>query len=287
MATCSVVRQPATFSYVLKAAVAMRWLALGLCALMAVGCQSDPSADATLPPPSFAQSHEAPLPPYTQPHYVAAPVVPYTYVVPRPLPAAAPKSQPPVVPHRVSVASAVPAAWIPDAPARQWKWIVIHHTATTFGNEAIVNQWHLDRGFDEMGYHFLIGNGSRSGDGQVEVGPRWPKQKWGAHTKTPDNRFNDFGIGICLVGNFQVGYPTAAQMRSVDKLVAYLMKKYNIPADHVLGHGDCKSTECPGKNFSVAAVRNAATRLLADEGYNLAEPAVASAGELMQDVDRK
>ena len=63
------------------------------------------------------------------------------------------------------------------------------------------NQW------DELGYHFVIGNGTHTGDGQVEVGSRWGKQKHGAHCKTPDNYYNDHGIGICLVGNFENSNP--------------------------------------------------------------------------------
>jgi hypothetical protein len=93
-------------------------------------------------------------------------------------------------------APAPPDGWIPPVAARPWQWIIIHHTATTFGNAQIIDAWHRNNGWDELGYHFVIGNGSNSGDGQVEIGPRWPKQKWGAHTKTADNRFNDYGIGI-------------------------------------------------------------------------------------------
>jgi 5-methylcytosine-specific restriction endonuclease McrA len=32
---------------------------------------------------------------------------------------------------------------------------------------------HRDKGWDELGYHFVIGNGTSSGDGVVEVGTRW------------------------------------------------------------------------------------------------------------------
>jgi N-acetyl-anhydromuramyl-L-alanine amidase AmpD len=92
----------------------------------------------------------------------------------------------------------------------------------------------------------------------------------GAHTKSPDNRFNDFGIGICLVGNFDLTYPTTAQMRSLDRLVAYLMKTYHIPPDRVLGHNDCKSTDCPGKHLNVAVVRRAALAILAADGETFA-----------------
>jgi hypothetical protein len=244
---------------------------------LALGCQSQP--DTSLPDASFQP------PPVEQPKPKPAPEVAIVTVKPSPmLPHTTTTPPPPAVRRLPQVASAVPKDWIPAAPIRPWRWIVIHHSATTFGNLAIINQWHIDRGFDEAGYHFIIGNGSRSGDGQIEVGPRWPKQKWGAHTKTPDNRFNDFGIGICLVGNFDIDHPTPAQLRSCAKLVAYLMKTYNIPPDRVMGHGDCKPTDCPGKNMSIAQVRAMATRILAEEETEpLDWDKLAQSGELMVD----
>ena len=124
---------------------------------------------------------------------------------------------------------------------RDWYWIVIHHSATPSGSEKDFDREHKEKGWDECGYHFVIGNGTNSGNGQVEIGPRWPIQKYGAHAYTPDERFNQHGIGICLVGNFMVDRPTAAQMASLNKLVKYLMVTYNIPANRVL------ATEIPSK----------------------------------------
>ena len=154
--------------------------------------------------------------------------------------------------------------WVP-VPPRPWQWIVIHHSATPYGNAQIIDGWHREKGWDELGYHFVIDNGNGGADGRVEVGPRWTKQKWGAHTKTTDNRFNDFGIGICLVGNFDVDHPSEAQMRSLANLVAFLMKTYHIPAERVLGHSDAKPTDCPGRFMNVAEVRQRASQLLAGE----------------------
>ena len=146
------------------------------------------------------------------------------------------------------------------------------------------DKMHRAKGWDELGYHFVIGNGTDTRDGQIEVGSRWPKQKWGAHAKTPDNRYNEYGIGICLVGNFDVSYPTHAQMVSVERLVAYLMKTYHIPADHVLGHGDTKATDCPGRHMSVATVRRTCTRMLADAGEQIpADATVTASAELLVD----
>jgi len=257
-----------------------RWVSILISGvLVAAGCSSDMD-EAPVPrayhPVIVTQAYAAP----PRPVYVAPPP-------PRPVVAYRP-----VTPARPRMArtpwGTVPADWIPPVPPRPWKWIIIHHTATSFGNAAIVTRWHLARGFDEMGYHFLIGNGTDSGDGQVEVGTRWPKQKWGAHTKSPDNRFNDYGIGICLVGNFDITYPTARQMRSLDMLVAYLMHTYHIPPQNVLGHGDVKRTDCPGKHMNVALVREAAMQILAQAGDHQFdnEPMLAAGTELMHSVNR-
>ena len=193
---------------------------------------------------------------------VAAPVVATQQP---PAPQVTLNTQPP--PAKTTTAAAygsVPRTWIPNATARPWKWIVIHHSATPSGNAAVFDKMHKDKGWDELGYHFVIGNGTQSADGQIEVGPRWPKQKWGAHAKTPNNEFNERGIGICLVGNFDVERPTAAQMRSLTRLVTYLMKTYSISPRDVIGHGETKPTDCPGRYMNVAAIRRAVAQALAD-----------------------
>lgn len=179
----------------------------------------------------------------------------------RPAPAPAAEATEPTV---VSKPIAAPvAAWVPMVRARDWKYIVIHHSATPDGNAAKFDREHKAKGWDELGYHFVIDNGRGGPDGRVEVGPRWPKQKWGAHAKTPDNRFNEHGIGICFVGNFESGRPTPKQMQAAAKLVAWLMQTYNIPARNVIGHDDTKSTLCPGRNMNLAQVRSLANDVIA------------------------
>jgi N-acetyl-anhydromuramyl-L-alanine amidase AmpD len=150
------------------------------------------------------------------------------------------------------------AAWKPRVPSRDWKWIVIHHSATPGGSMAFFDKEHKAKGWDGVGYHFVIGNGTESGDGQIEVTQRWPLQKWGAHAKTVDNRFNEHGIGICLVGNFDVERPSPKQMQSLARLVAHLSQTYRISPQNVVGHKDTKATDCPGRFVNMAAIRNAA-----------------------------
>jgi hypothetical protein len=228
-----------------------------------------------LPPPNFGGPTLAPAAPTPPPGPVAGVAVP---------PPAAPVAvkPPPAPPHAVAaVPPGTPRDWVPSAAANKWSWIVIHHSATSVGGAARFNKDHQAKGWDELGYHFVIGNGTDTGNGQVEVGGRWAKQKWGAHAKTADNRFNEHGIGICLVGNFDLTRPSDAQMKSLSKLVAYLMKTYHIPADHVIGHGDTKPTECPGRNMSIAAVRRLSTQAMIAAGGTPEPTRTASAGELL------
>lgn len=156
------------------------------------------------------------------------------------------------LPRRPAAAVGDPA-WHAASNGRQWRYIVIHHSATRGGNAQQFDTSHRQvRGFDELGYHFVIDNGNGGPDGRVEVGSRWPKQKHGAHTGgTPDNEYNETGIGICLVGDFTTGMPTAAQLASLNRLTAYLAETYDIPPANVITHQDAPGgdTACPGGQF--------------------------------------
>ena len=132
---------------------------------------------------------------------------------------------------------------------RPWRYIVIHHSASPSGNAEQFDAAHRERGWDELGYHFVITNGQGGCDGQIEVGSRWRKQKQGAHCGgTPANEYNELGIGICLVGDFTTGMPTAAQLASLKRLTGYLVKTYQISPSQVITHQDAPNahTECPG-----------------------------------------
>ena len=145
------------------------------------------------------------------------------------------------------------ASWTPAVRERKWQWIILHHSDDLSGNLAKYDKIHRnDRGWENgCGYHFVVGNGSLSGDGAIERSDRWRQQLQGAHTKVPGNRFNEHGIGICLVGDFDEGgrRPTPAQMEELVRLVRWLKARYNIPDANVRGHRDCTATECPGRFF--------------------------------------
>jgi hypothetical protein len=145
---------------------------------------------------------------------------------------------------------------LPEA-RNAWQYIIIHHSASPSGSAAAFDRLHRGKGWDGLAYHFVITNGKGGLDGGLEVSPRWTTQKHGAHagalpaTTSADfrNGFNEFGIGICLVGNFERKQPTEQQLATLAELIRELRAEFNIPEDHILGHGTVKGTACPGGSF--------------------------------------
>lgn len=84
-------------------------------------------------------------------------------------------------------------------------------------------------------------------DGEVVPTFRWQEQLHGAHSGHAV--FNSRGIGICLIGNFEVSRPTVKQLAAVKRLVRVLAVRHQIPEDRVIGHSAVKATSCPGKKF--------------------------------------
>lgn len=174
---------------------------------------------------------------------------------PQPPRPADPRPQPPTQ-QQVRRPSGEPS-WYPSGGiSGRWTTIVVHHSATATGNARSFDRAHRDKGWEELGYHFVIGNGTSSGDGVIEVGGRWRSQKHGAHCKTPDNYFNEHGIGICLVGDFTKTRPSARQMASLQRLVSFLCDQCRIPDSRVTTHGlVTKNTQCPGNHFPIMSLR--------------------------------
>lgn len=131
--------------------------------------------------------------------------------------------------------------------------IVVHCTATRpkwwEGRSAEekareVRQWHLDRGFNDIGYHWLIDR-----DGTIVKGR--DESKTGAHVKG----HNANTIGISLFGGhgsssddqFSDNY-TPAQETALRQLIAEIEMRYNI--QKVSGHNEYSTKACPGFRVS-------------------------------------
>ena len=152
------------------------------------------------------------------------------------------------------------AAWGARSPDRSnltvnrnpWTRLTVHHTAmhsSTLGRvspgeigqaiQGIQRQHMVDRGFGDIGYHFLV-----DPRGGIWAGRDLTYQ--GAHALGSNNIAN---LGICLLGNFEDERPTAAALSALERLVNDLRERYGIPRNRVYGHRDFTSTACPGRNL--------------------------------------
>lgn len=132
----------------------------------------------------------------------------------------------------------------------RWRYIVAHHSAIEQGNAAIYGAAHRRRRMTNgLAYHFVIGNGIDSGDGEIEIGPRWKGQLRGGHVGNWS--VNESGIGICLVGNLENHRPTPRQRLSLIQLIDYLQEGKVASNCEITVHKwvDGSQTLCPGRHF--------------------------------------
>ncbi len=127
--------------------------------------------------------------------------------------------------------------------------IIIHCSATKPKQDIGVNEirrWHKDRGWSDIGYHYVIRKDGTTEDGR-------PNQRSGAHAKG----HNKHSIGICLVGGLDAdGNPSPKyskeQRRALRKLVDFLQQTYCVPSSGVLGHRQLPNVakSCPCFNVT-------------------------------------
>ena len=170
-------------------------------------------------------------------------------------PAAAPKK--PAAPDWRFIQPVRSQIEAPKNRLRDWEYIVVHHSGTSGGNAKIFDYFHAEeRGMENgMAYHFVIGNGTDSGDGQIEVGNRWRRQIQGGHLAS--ETLNEIAIGICLVGDFSRSRLGPRQAASLIELVQYLRKMMPDQRLKFRTHREINTrpTECPGRLFPTQALR--------------------------------
>ena len=125
---------------------------------------------------------------------------------------------------------------------RQINELVVHCSATPAGREfhaADIDRWHRERGWNGIGYHYVI-----CLDGTVEPGR--PIERVGAHVAG----HNAYSIGICMIGGVDAKGRasdtfTAEQYDALEALLRELRVRW--PHASILGHRDFPNVhkDCP------------------------------------------
>lgn len=125
--------------------------------------------------------------------------------------------------------------------------IIVHCSATPEGKDFTVQQirqWHLQRGFRDIGYHFVIYR-----DGTLNIGR--PLTQSGAHCKG----HNAHSIGICYIGGCAKDgrtpkdTRTPQQKQALTALLKHLHEQF--PKATLHGHREFANKACP--SFDVHA----------------------------------
>jgi hypothetical protein len=160
------------------------------------------------------------------------------------------------VSYRYLTSSVIDAIRRAPVKRRRWQFIVVHNSGTRQGNARVFDYYHkhVRRMQNGLAYHFVIGNGTSTGNGQIEVGDRWRRQINGGHVHS--DYLNNISLGICLVGDFNRDQPTRAQLDACEELIRYLRdrcgktERGTIP---VKPHREINPprwpTDCPGDDF--------------------------------------
>jgi N-acetyl-anhydromuramyl-L-alanine amidase AmpD len=139
---------------------------------------------------------------------------------------------------------------------------------------ASIDSAHRRNGWDGIGYHFVIGNGHGMRLGQVEPTFRWTRQREGAHAGggAKGKPYNQLGIGIVLVGNFNEGPPDPWQEERLVELICELQRHVpTLDRARIIGHGDVpgKDSDCPGTQLHVDRIRYLVQVRLEDESVGV------------------
>ena len=119
--------------------------------------------------------------------------------------------------------------------------IIVHCSATPEGKDYTldtIRQWHLQRGFSDIGYHYVI-----HPDGKVEEGR--DVNIAGEHC----SGHNSKSIGICYIGGMTADNKkakdtrTEEQRKSLKVLLMAMRKLY--PSASIHGHRDFAAKDCP------------------------------------------
>lgn len=107
------------------------------------------------------------------------------------------------------------------------------------GLRALQSWGERDRNWWDVPYHYLIDL-----DGHVYEGRDWHYMGETNTTYDPSGH-----LLISILGNYNLQEPTKAQLDAIADVMAWAVKKFDVPLDSIRGHYQYAETNCPGKNL--------------------------------------
>lgn len=152
------------------------------------------------------------------------------------------------------------------------KRLTVHHAGTQSGTTGPAQfrgwqNWHMDgQGWGDIAYHVMIGI-----DGTVYEG------RDRAYEGDSGTTYDTTGHFLVVVeGNFDHDRPTAAQVESLTRVLAWASDEYAISPTTISGHRDHAATSCPGTHLHAiiesGALETAVSTLVDDGGVDLIWP---------------
>ena len=134
------------------------------------------------------------------------------------------------------------------------EYIILHCSATrdsgTVSWNAIRNYHIVDRGWDDIGYHFGI---EEVGSDLVILQGRHPLDR-GAHCRSAG--MNNKSIGVCVVGEYDDEPPSKHRLAVTVDLLTKLCFCYSLVPRNILGHREMdRRKTCPGLSWNLDALR--------------------------------
>ena len=121
------------------------------------------------------------------------------------------------------------------------KKIIIHCSATPDGGDkfgaADIDSWHKSRGWDGIGYHWVVRRSGLVEPGRFE------------HVVPASVRGHNKGtLAICMIGTkrFEV-----EQYNALVALITTKLDSYGLDIDDIYGHYELANKECPGIDMTL------------------------------------
>jgi N-acetyl-anhydromuramyl-L-alanine amidase AmpD len=136
------------------------------------------------------------------------------------------------------------------------QYLVIHHSLTKDGKVVdwdAIRRYHMtDPGHKwvDIGYHYgveLVGN-----EYVIKVG----RPEWAVGAQCKEEGMNNKSLGICVVGNYDLGAPPEEAMEQLVILCGNLCSKYKLPVSSIVTHHQFAGYKtCPGTKFPMDELR--------------------------------